>query len=136
MDYCPSWQDTVALRKAISQLDPSLQELAKLDRQTHLRHMQVSQEGITRIKRLQNPIRTWTRAMGEEIGQAKATFNRLRLRRQADHEIDLDNEGDINWARIDCERENNDAADARGKAEWFQLTRVHIVNSTSGRMLT
>lgn len=136
MDCGLSWQDTAALRKAISQLNPSLQVLAKLDRQTHLRHMQVSQGGITRIKRLQNPIQTWTRAVGEELGQAKANFNRQRLRRQADHEIDLDNDGDINWTRIDCERENNDAANARGKAEWFQLTRVHIINFTSGRMLT
>lgn len=136
MKYCPGWQDAVALRKAISQLDPSLQALAELDRQTYLQHMQRSQDGATRIKRLQNPIQTWTREMGEELGQAKATVNRLRLRRQADHEIDLDNEGGINWARIDCEIVNNDAANARGKAEWFHLTRVHLINSASGRVLT
>ena len=136
MDFGPTWQDTAALREAISQLDPSVQALAKLDRQTYLRHMQVSQEGITRIKRLQNPVQTWTRVMGEELGQAKATPNRQRLRRRADHEIDLDHDGDINWARIVFEKQNNDTADARGKTEWFQLTRVHIINSTSGRMLT
>lgn len=136
MDYRPTWQDPAAFQTAISQLDPSIQALAQLDQQTHLRHMRVSQEGITRIERLRNPIQTWTGVMGTELGEAKPTTSRRRLRRQADQEIDLDDDGNINRARIKWERRNNDAADANGRAEWLPLTRVHMINSASGRMLT
>ena len=135
-NYHPTWQDSATSQKAISQLSPSLQALAQLDLHTHLRHMRVSQEGIARIKRLQTPIQTWTSAMGEELGQANATLSRRRHRRHADMEIDLDNDGDINRARIDWEVEKDDAADTSGRAEWFPLTRVHIIDSASGRMLT
>lgn len=124
MDHQPTWKDPVAFQTAISYLEPSSQALAQLDQQTHLRHMRVSQEGITRIECLHNPIQNWTHVMGAQLGEAKATTDRQRLRRQADEEIDLDNDRNINRARIDWEKQKNDAANARGKAEWCRLTRV------------
>lgn len=74
--------------------------------------------------------------MGEHFGQAKATLRRCRRRRQADQEIDLDDEGAINQARMDWETESNHAADSRGRDEWMTLTRVHIIDFISGRVLT
>lgn len=98
--------------------------------------MRVSHEGKTRILRLKNPIQTWIDALGEEFGQAKPTPQRCRLRRQADQEIDLDDEGDISQTRMEWETESNNAADFRGRTEWYPLTRVHTMNSMIGYVLT
>ncbi len=98
--------------------------------------MRVSHEGKTRILRLKNPVQTWADAMGEEFGQAKPTLQRYRLRRQADQEIALDDEGDISQVRLDRVKESNDAAESRGWAEWYPLTRVNILNTMSGCVLT
>ena len=74
--------------------------------------------------------------MLEEFGHAKATLRRCQLRRQADREIDLDDEGALKYARIDLETEINRAADSKGSAGWYLLTRVHIINSKSDFLLT
>lgn len=117
-------------------LNPHLQALARLDFQTYIHHIQVSNEGTTRIERLKNPIQTWTETLGEEFGQVKATLRRCRLRRQAEQEIDLDDEGNIDQVRLAWEREGNEAANDKGRSEWYALTQVHIINSTSGSGLT
>lgn len=123
-DYHLPQQNFATFNVLVSQLDPSLQPLARLDWHTHIRHMEVSKEGAARIQRLKNPIQTWTDAMGEEFGQAKATLRKCRFRRQANQEIDLDDEGDINQARLEWEAESNAAADSRGRAEWYPLIRA------------
>ena len=108
----------------VNQLDPPLQALAQLDWNTYTRQMQESNEARNRIQRLKSPIQTWTEAMGEEFGQAKATLKRCRLLRHADQEIDLDDQGSINRVRMEWEEESNKAAESRGGAEWYPLTRV------------
>ena len=135
-DYLPTQQSSATFHVLISQLNPSLRALAHLDWHTHLRHMRMSHEGKTRILRLKNPIQTWIDALGEEFGQTKPTLRRCWLRRQADEEIDLDDEGGISQTRINWEMESNHAADSRGRTEWYSLTRVDIINSMSGYVLT
>lgn len=113
-------------------MNPSLHALAQLDSRLYFRHIQVLWEGMARVHRLKNPIQAWTDVIGEEFGQAKTTIRRCRLRRQADQEIDLDDEGAINKLRLDWETESNQAAASNGRAEWYPLTRVNIINSIGG----
>ena len=99
---------------------PTLHILAGQDWQTYRQHIHELSECATRIQNLQNPIQTWTSAMGKQFGQAKMTLRRCRLRRQADQAINLDDEGAIDLSRIDVERQK----ESQIRAEWFRLTSV------------
>lgn len=46
------------------------------------------------------------------------------LRQQADHEIDLDEQGAINDSRISWEVESQQVADSEGRSEWIEVTSV------------
>ena len=109
-------------------MPPTLNILAEQDWQTYRRHIQELSECAACIENLQNPIQTWTYAMGEEFGQAKVTPRRCRFRRQADQAINLDDEGAIDLSRIEVEREK----ESQIRAEWFRLTSVHIIDSIRG----
>ena len=90
--------------------------------------MQTFDQAARRVRRLEIPIQTWADTMGEHLGQPNPTLERCRLRRLADQEIDLDDEGRVNQIRMDWEKESNRAAKYKGRAEWTPLTRVSIIS--------
>ena len=82
------------------------------------------QEEQNRLRRLQNPIQTWRATAGRKIGIPRMSLDRCRLRRNADQEANLDDEGAVNEARICWELESHQAADAARQAEWAKSTGV------------
>ncbi len=53
------------------------------------------------------------------------SISRCRVRRNADEEANVEDEGAINEARIDWELESNQVADAARRAEWDKRIEVH-----------
>ena len=124
----PSLQLPAVTRIIIDRMAPTLQMLAEQDWRTYRRHIQELSECAARIQNLQNPVQTWTNAMGKEFGQTKMTLRRCRLRRQADQAVNLDDEGAIDLSRIDMEREK----ESQVRAEWFRLSSVQVIHSIRG----
>ena len=136
MEHAPEYTTTLrpnpqlpaVIRIIIDRMAPTLHILAEKDWQTYRRYTQELSECAARIENLQNPIQTWTSAMGKEFGQAKVTLRRCQLRRQADQAINLDDEGDIDLSRIDVEKEK----ESQIRAEWYRLTWVQVIHSIRG----
>lgn len=63
--------------------------------------------------------------MGSRESDTRKSISRCRVRRNADEEANVEDEGAINEARIDWELESNQVADAARRAEWDKRIEVH-----------
>lgn len=103
---------------------PSLQVHAQNYWEKWDRHEFESGEASARLQRLHNPVLTWIFIAGGTSEQKRLSVHRCRLRRKADREIDLDDEGAIRKARIQREVESNQVAESEHKAERDRVTEV------------
>lgn len=81
-------------------------------------------ESKLRIDRLHNPVEAWKEIAGRVLDPARLLVPECRLRRRADQEIDLNDEGNINQARIGWEMESNQIAQAMREDSWSQIVLV------------
>lgn len=106
------------------QVSPRLQALSAMDRVRWWRNKCAKQECIERIACLHNPVQTWTAIAAMEAGEHRLSLESCRLRRKAEHEIDIDDEGAINQMRLNWEAESERVADAERHAEWENIVLV------------
>ena len=109
----------------ISQIKPSLRAAAQSDIETRYRNQWEEEEERSRLRRLRNPVQTWKDIAGSRESDTRMSISRCRLRRNADEEANLEDEGTINQARIGWELESNQVTDAARRAECDKRTRVH-----------
>ncbi|KAL9132583.1 MAG: hypothetical protein Q9175_006243 [Cornicularia normoerica] len=101
-------------------LDPTLVDLATKDYRQLCELSNESKKSIQLIDRLRDPVRTWRNDMGRFVGRERLSIGSLRLKRNCDLEVTLDDEGDIDDARADEE-----ALRMRGKTNgWMWAGRV------------
>ena len=55
------------------------------------------------VERLLDPVRTWRENMGRFVGKERLSIGSLRLKRNCDREVTLDDEGEIDKSRADLE---------------------------------
>jgi len=108
----------------IHQLKPSLQGLAESDKDRWCHNKREDNEFERRLHCLRNPLQTWIEIAAGTPGEARLSHQSCRRRRKADHEIDIDEEGAINQARIGWEIEGKQVADAERNDEWNKTTMV------------
>ena len=112
--------------KAVHNVDPGLERLAQNDYEEWLRHRRESEEADHRIYRLLDPIRTWSDIVGAALGNAKSSMPAYQLRQIADVEVNLDDEGMTNMARIQSEIESNERAESERRAAQDEKSRVRL----------
>lgn len=108
----------------VSKLRPSLQALGQRDTKTVQSYLTDLQSRHNRICRLSDPVHMWIMTAGCMNSSSKKTIHSCRLRRRADQEIYLDDEGAANKAKIDAQKE----------AEWRQI--VAMKEEHGQRLLT
>jgi len=108
----------------IDRLKPSLRGSAESDVDWWWRNRRGSDYCQRRIQCLLHPVQTWTEIAAGIPGEARLSLHSCRLRRKADHKIDLDDEGAVNQARIGWEVENKQVADSLRSDEWNKNTMV------------
>lgn len=87
----------------LGDLDSTLVDLAIRD---YLQLCELSQESkrITQLaNRLCDPVRTWRNDMGRFVGSERLSTGRLRLKRNCDREVNLDDEGEVDNTTADRE---------------------------------
>lgn len=108
----------------INRIKPSLQALAESDRDQWCHNKRQDNECQRRIQCFFNPVQTWTGIATGTPGEARLSLQSCQLRRMADLEIDIDDEGAVNQARIDWEVEGQKVAEAERTNEWNRKTMV------------
>lgn len=108
----------------INQLKPSLQALAESDRDRWCYNKREDNECHRQLQCFFNPVQTWTEIAAGTPRDARLSLQGCRLRRMADREIDIDDEGAINQARIDWEVERKEVAEAERSYEWRKIIMV------------
>ncbi len=108
----------------IAQLKPSLQALAKSDKDRWCQFRREDNEFGQRLQELRNPVQTWTDIGAGNPRDAKLSLQSCRSRRKADQEIDIDDEGAVNQARIDWEVEGKQVADVVRSETWNKTIMV------------
>lgn len=109
----------------ISQIKLSLRAAAQSDIETRYRYRWEQEQERSRFRRLRNPVQTWKDIVGSRESDTRMSISRCRVRRNADEEANVEDEGAINEARIDWELKSTQVADAARRAEWDKRIRVH-----------
>lgn len=102
----------------IAQLKPNLQAMAKSDKDTWCQFRLEDNKFEQRLQGLRNPVQTWTDVGAATPRGTKLSLQSCQSRRKADQEIDVDDEGAVNQARIDWEVEGKQVADAVRNEPW------------------
>ena len=108
-----------------SHIKPSLRAIAQSDIETRCRYRWEQEQERSGLRHLRNPVQTWKDIVGSRESDTRMSISRCRVRRNADEEANVEDEGAINEARIDWELESNQVADAARRAEWDKRTEVH-----------
>lgn len=79
----------------LGDLDPALSDLAIEDHR-QLCELSRESEGLYQlVDRLRDPVLTWRNNMGRFVGHERLSTGSLRLKRNCDHEVNLDDEGEV-----------------------------------------
>ena len=93
----PSWP---------SEIKPSLRLLAEDDRASWNSLQGLFEESFLRLGRLRHPLGIWTEIVARKPGEDRFSLRGCRNRYQADHEIDLDDQGVVNEISVQWELES------------------------------
>jgi len=85
------------------QVRPSLQAFGRGDIETMLQDRHIAQVHVERLHRLTYPIQTWRATAEGNHGNTRMSIPNCRRRREADLEINFNDEGDVDMTTIDAE---------------------------------
>ncbi len=91
----------------LSLVRPSLQAFGRDDIETMLQAKHDAQIQSERLLRLQSPIQTWRATVEGTHDISRMSIPSCRRRREANQEINLDVEGNVDMTTIDAERASN-----------------------------
>jgi len=89
---------------SLSLVRPSLQSFGRDDVETMLQAKHYAQVQSERLLRLQFPIQTWRATVEGTYEISRMSIPSCRRRREANQEINLDDEGNVDMTKIDAER--------------------------------
>ena len=84
-------------------LDPALVDLAAGDYRELSELSNEFRNSVQVVERLLDPVTTWRDNMGRFVGKERLSTGSLRLKRNCDREVTLDDEGEIDEKRADLE---------------------------------
>lgn len=87
----------------LGDLDPALIDLATGDYRELSELSNETRNSAEVIERLLDPVPTWRNNMGRFVGEERSSTGCLRLKRNCDREVNLDDEGETDMKRADLE---------------------------------
>ena len=102
---CPQYNIDRTLHGGVvpGDLDPALVDLAAGDYRELSELSNEFRNSVQVVERLLDPVTTWRDNMGRFVGKERLSIGSLRLKRNCDREVTLDDEGEIDEKRADLE---------------------------------
>jgi len=91
----------------LSLVRPSLQAFGRDDVETMLQAKHYAQIQSERLLRMQSPIQTWRATVEGTYDISRMSIPSCRRRREANQEINIDDEGNVDMTTTDAERASN-----------------------------
>ena len=110
----------------LRRVKPSLRSFAARDRTSWESLVRSSQKSLRQFRCLHKPLSTWTGTVAGQYNKSRSSLENCRFRQQADQEIDLDEEGAVNEARLSCETESQQVEISDPAFEWARVTKVRL----------
>ena len=107
------------------QVKPSLRPFAENDRASWDSFQKLSGESVLRLGRLRHPLGTWTGIVAKKPQESRFSLQSCKNRYQADHEIDLDDQGIVNDRSVRRELESQNII-AEQRSKWAETTSVRL----------
>ena len=104
--------------KAFEEAEPELRALGQRDCKTWWQISCEQEEKSCSLFRLRNPIHSWVDTVGETFGQERLSFSDFRARQNADEQVNLNDQGEINEDRIAVMSKIDQVANAELQAAW------------------
>ena len=115
------------VKQSIEQLDPSLRKLAQAEYEKDWQEDCEKAEGRYYVSRLLRPLQAWTDIVGRNVfEQGKPDPFALRLRPEAESEVNFDDEGATILSRVRFEMERNASMDIERKVYWIKMNSVRL----------
>ncbi len=123
--FWPSYTNIVVSGN-FSHIKLSLKAIAQSDIETRCRYRWEQKQERFRLRNLQNPVQTWKNIVSSCKSDTRMFISRCQVQRNANEEVNVEDEEAINKARIEWEKKSNQVTYAVRSAEWDKRTWVHI----------